>query len=93
MSATEFATRYNFPTSVNGTALDGTGQTKGFLDAISAAVHDSQRKPSVISISWGGPEISTDQQGVHAYHEMFAAAGALGITVCVASGEAAGIDR
>jgi kumamolisin len=25
---------------------------KGFLDAISAAVHDSQRKPSVISISW-----------------------------------------
>jgi kumamolisin len=60
---------------------------KGFLDAISAAVHDSQRKPSVISISWGGPEISTDQQGVNAYHELFAAAGALGITVCIASGD------
>jgi kumamolisin len=162
--ATDYATRYNFPNALNGTALDGTGQTvavielgggyrssdlkaffkeigtaapkvssisvdhagndpttansadgevmldievagavvpkakfavyfapnngdKGFLDAISAAVHDSQRKPSVISISWGGPEVSTDQQGVNAYHELFAAAGALGITVCIASGD------
>jgi kumamolisin len=60
---------------------------KGFLDAISAAVHDSQRKPSVISISWGGPESSTDQQGINAYHQLFAAAAALGITVCAASGD------
>jgi kumamolisin len=164
VAATNFASRYNFPNALNGTTLDGAGQTiaiielgggyrrsdlsvffkevktpmpqvssisvdhagndpttadsadgevmldievagavapkakfavyfapnngdKGFLDAISAAVHDSQRKPSVISISWGGPEVSTDQQGVKAYHELFAAAGALGITVCVASGD------
>jgi kumamolisin len=60
---------------------------KGFLDAISAAIHDSQRKPGVMSISWGSPELSTDQQGLKAYHELFAAAGALGITVCVASGD------
>ena len=60
---------------------------KGFIDAISSAVHDSQRKPSVISISWGGPEVSTDQQGINAYHELFAAAGALGVTVCIASGD------
>jgi kumamolisin len=60
---------------------------KGFIDAISAAVHDSQRKPDVISISWGGPENTTDQQGINAYHELFAAAGALGITVCIASGD------
>jgi kumamolisin len=60
---------------------------KGFIDAISAAVHDSERKPDVISISWGGPEVSTDQQGVNAFHELFAAAGALGITVCIASGD------
>jgi kumamolisin len=161
--ATQFAERYNFPTKLNGTALDGTGQTiaiielgggyrssdlkaffheigvaspkvssitvdhagndattadsadgevmldievagavvpkarfaiyfapntdKGFLDAINAAVHDSQRKPGVISISWGGPEVSTEQQAIAAYHELFAAAGVLGITVCVASGD------
>jgi subtilase family serine protease len=29
---------------------------KGFVDAISAAIHDTERKPDVISISWGGPE-------------------------------------
>jgi kumamolisin len=60
---------------------------KGFIDAISAAVHDKQRKPGVISISWGGPEVATDQQGMQAFHEVFAAAGALGVTICAASGD------
>jgi kumamolisin len=60
---------------------------KGFIDAVSAAVHDTQRKPSVISVSWGSPEVATDQQGIDAYHQLFAAAGVLGITICVASGD------
>ncbi|RQY49127.1 peptidase S53 propeptide [Burkholderia stagnalis] len=60
---------------------------QGFLDAISAAIHDTERKPDVISISWGGPEVSTDRQGLDAYHELFAAAASLGITVCAASGD------
>jgi kumamolisin len=60
---------------------------KGFLDAISAAVHDTEHQPSVISISWGGPEDPSDQQSINAFHELFAAAGALGVTVCVASGD------
>lgn len=162
--ATEFATRYKFPTAAGGVALDGTGQTiaiielgggyrtsdlkvffsearlptpkitaisvdhagnrptnarsadgevmldievaaavvpkaniavyfapnngdKGFVDAINAAIHDTERKPGVISISWGGPEAASDQQGVRAFHEIFAAAAALGITICVASGD------
>ncbi len=29
---------------------------QGFMDAISAAIHDAERHPDVISISWGGPE-------------------------------------
>lgn len=60
---------------------------QGFIDGISAAVHDSERKPGVISISWGSPESTTDQQGVAAFHEIFVAAAALGITVCVATGD------
>jgi kumamolisin len=60
---------------------------QGFIDAISAAVHDAQRKPSVVSISWGGPEDSTDQQGVDEFHQVFVAAAAMGITICVASGD------
>ncbi|MBV9611316.1 MAG: peptidase S53, partial [Acidobacteriaceae bacterium] len=35
---------------------------QGFVDAITDAVHDTTRKPSVISISWGGPEDSWTQQ-------------------------------
>jgi len=50
-------------------------------------VHDRQRKPSVISVSWGGPEAASDQQSITAFHELFAAAGTLGITVCIASGD------
>jgi kumamolisin len=164
VAATEFAKRYNFPTTFNGAALDGTGQTiaiielgggfrssdlrvffqeigvplpkvssvsvdhtknkpttadsddgevmldievagavapkakfvvyfapnngdQGFIDAISAAVHDTERKPDVISISWGGPEVSNDQQGMNAFHQLFVAAAAVGITICVASGD------
>jgi kumamolisin len=60
---------------------------QGFIDGISAAVHDTERKPSVISISWGGPESTTDSQGIQAFHEIFVAAAALGITICVASGD------
>lgn len=60
---------------------------KGFLDAINAAVHDFERNPSVISISWGSPERADDQQGIDAFHELFAEAAALGITVCAAAGD------
>jgi kumamolisin len=59
---------------------------QGFQDAISMAVHDA-RQPSAVSISWGSPEDYTDDQGLAAYHEIFAAAGALGVTVCAATGD------
>jgi len=36
--------------------------TNGFQDALTTAIHDATNKPSVISISWGGPESGwTDQ--------------------------------
>jgi kumamolisin len=60
---------------------------RGFFDAISEAVHDSQRRPNVISISWGGPESSSEKQVNQAFHEVFVAAASMGITVCVASGD------
>jgi kumamolisin len=59
----------------------------GFLDAISAAVHDSERKPSVVSISWGGPEDPVEKQSLDAFHELFVEAAALGVTICAASGD------
>ena len=64
----------------------------GFLDAITSAVHDIKNKPSVVSISWGGPESSFTQQSLTAYDEAFQAAAALGVTVCVASGDNGSTD-
>src|SRR5208282_4904533 len=56
----------------------------GFLDAITTAIHDSANNPSVISISWGGPESSWTQQAMTAFDSAFQAGVAMGVTVCVA---------
>ncbi len=60
---------------------------QGFIDAISTAVHDTKNNPSVISISWGGPESSWTQQSLTALDAACQSAAALGITVTVASGD------
>jgi kumamolisin len=60
---------------------------QGFLDAINAAIHDTVRKPSVISISWGAPEREWTPQTMNAFNAAFHDAALLGISVCVASGD------
>ncbi len=65
---------------------------QGFIDAISTAVHDTANKPSVISISWGGPESSWTQQSLTALDQACQAAAALGITITVASGDNGSTD-
>ena len=60
---------------------------QGFIDAVTTAVHDKENAPSVISISWGGPESSWTAQAQQALDQAFADAAALGVTVCVASGD------
>jgi kumamolisin len=64
----------------------------GFLDAITTAIHDTTNNPSVISISWGGPESSWTQQSLAAYDSAFQSATAIGITVCVACGDKGSSD-
>jgi len=64
----------------------------GFLNAITTAVHDSTNNPSIISISWGGPESSWTQQAMTSMDEAFQAAAAMGITVCVAAGDDGSTD-
>jgi len=59
---------------------------QGFLNALTAAVHDSVNNPSVISISWGGPETGP-AQALHTFDSALQDAAALGVTVCVASGD------
>ncbi len=65
---------------------------QGFIDAISDAVHDVTRKPSVISISWGGPENTWTAQSRTAMDAALQDAATLGVTVTVASGDNGSTD-
>jgi len=65
---------------------------KGFLDAITTAVHDAQNKPSVISISWGSAESTWTSQAMQSFNQAFQDASTMGITVCVASGDSGSSD-
>jgi kumamolisin len=64
----------------------------GFLDAVTTAIHDEVRKPSVVSISWGGPESTWTQQSMSAMDQAFQAAAAMGVTVCIAAGDSGSTD-
>jgi kumamolisin len=64
----------------------------GFLNAITTAAHDSTNNPSIISISWGGPESTWTQQAMTAMDEAFQAAAAMGVTVTVAAGDSGSTD-
>ena len=59
----------------------------GFIDAVTTATHDLTNKPSIISISWGGPESTWTAQSTAALDQAFQAAAAMGVSVCVASGD------
>jgi kumamolisin len=60
---------------------------QGFVDAVTTAIHDKANAPSVVSISWGGPESSWTGQAQTALDQAFADAATLGVTVCVAAGD------
>ena len=65
---------------------------QGFIDAVTTAVHDSTNKPSVLSISWGGPESTWTQQAVTALDQACQAAASLGVTITVACGDDGSTD-
>jgi len=65
---------------------------QGFLDAITTAVHDTTNQPSVISISWGSAESTWTAQAMTNFDEAFQAAAAIGVTVCIASGDSGSSD-
>ena len=60
---------------------------QGFLDAVTTAVHDTHAKPSVISISWGGPESSWTAQARNALNSACQDASTMGVTILAASGD------
>ena len=65
---------------------------QGFVDAISQAAHDETHKPSVMSISWGGPESGWTGQAVTAMTSALQDAADLGVSVFAASGDGLATD-
>ena len=65
----------------------GTSGTNAWAEVISAAINDSTNNPSVLSISWDIAEDAAPDQYKHAVDLALAAAGAVGITVLIASGD------
>ena len=66
--------------------------SSGFLDALTKAIHDTENNPSVISISWGGPESMSTTNFQVEFDKALQAAAMLGITVCVAAGDNGAAD-
>jgi kumamolisin len=64
----------------------------GFLNAITTAIHDTANRPSVISISWGGPESAWTQQAMNVFDGTFQAAAAMGINITAAAGDDGSTD-
>jgi kumamolisin len=60
---------------------------QGFLDALTSAVHDTNFNPSIVSISWGGPENTWTQQAMNSFSSACQDAATMGVTIFVASGD------
>jgi kumamolisin len=65
---------------------------QGFIDAVSTAVHDTTNKPSVVSISWGGPGDSWSAHARNQMEQVMTEAAALGVTVTAAAGDNGSTD-
>jgi kumamolisin len=66
---------------------------QGFIDAVTTAIHDSDNRPSVISISWGAAELYWTEQGLLSFNAALQSAAALGVTICCASGDSGSGDQ
>ncbi|MGA7923462.1 MAG: S53 family peptidase [Thermoplasmata archaeon] len=60
---------------------------QGFLDGLTAAVHDTTNHPDILSISWGSPESGWTAQARSALNAACADAARTGMTVLAASGD------
>ncbi|MFL6604792.1 MAG: protease pro-enzyme activation domain-containing protein [Steroidobacteraceae bacterium] len=67
----------------------------GFVDAITAAVHDRTNRPTVVSISWGSAEANWTEQALQTMNTAFQDASSVNVSVFAASGDnlsADGVD-
>jgi kumamolisin len=65
----------------------------GFLNALTTAIHDTNLRPSIVSISWGGPETQWTQQARDSFTSACQDASTMGVTVLAASGDNGATDN
>ncbi len=70
-----------------------TPDEQGIYHALSRAIHDMHHPPSVLSISWGEPEISLSDTYLKAIDRLLETACHLGITVCASAGDAGALNN
>jgi kumamolisin len=61
--------------------------TRGFFEAVAAAVHDRRQGNTVLSISWGQGEVHWHRGVMRAFDRVLLEAAVLGVTVCCSSGD------
>jgi kumamolisin len=61
--------------------------TRGFVEAISTAVHDATQNITVLSVSWGQAEVHWARRTLRVMNDVLLEAAVLGVTVCCASGD------
>ena len=66
---------------------------QSFVDSLNAVVNDTTYTPSIVSISWGGPELEATASARSAMDSALQAAASLGITVFAAAGDNGSADR
>ena len=65
----------------------GPNTERGFVDAISTAVHDTTHDLAVLSVSWGAAEAVFSAAAQQAFNEALADAALLGLVVCCSAGD------
>ena len=65
---------------------------RGFVDGLTQAIHDATNRPSIVSISWGGPESSWTAQSRAALNAACEEGAAMGVSVLVAAGDLGASD-
>ncbi|HTA53091.1 MAG TPA: S53 family peptidase [Candidatus Acidoferrum sp.] len=65
---------------------------QGFIDAVTTAAQDTTLRPTLISISWGGPENSWTAQARNSLNSACQDAATMGVSVFVASGDSGATD-
>ena len=76
----------------NIVAYFGPNTDQGFAATVLAAIFDTTNKPSILSISWGGPEQRWPAQAVRAMNQAIQSGLAMGVTVFVAAGDSGSSD-